>query len=128
MEKRFMSFIFVSENAWNLDRHGTCDLVTSQILNMTKEWRNWHTLQFFRFVLLNCGFYAVYLTWIIFFEQGWFHQYRERIIEAEQLILTTLNFELNVQHPFESLTVTLKKLGFQQSVLVNLALHWASEG
>ncbi|KAL9161563.1 hypothetical protein ABFS82_07G029400 [Erythranthe guttata] len=59
---------------------------------------------------------------------GWFEQYRERITEAEQLILTTLNFELNVQHPFESLTATLKKLGFQQSVIVNLALNFVSEG
>ncbi|KAI3459376.1 hypothetical protein Pfo_016039 [Paulownia fortunei] len=58
----------------------------------------------------------------------WFEQYRERIIEAEQLILTTLNFELSVQHPYESLTSTLQKLGFSQSVLVNLALSLVSEG
>ncbi|PIN13932.1 CDK9 kinase-activating protein cyclin T [Handroanthus impetiginosus] len=58
----------------------------------------------------------------------WFERYRERILEAEQLILTTLNFELNVQHPYESLTSTLQKLGFSQSVLVNLALNLVSEG
>ncbi|GFP83838.1 cyclin-t1-4 [Phtheirospermum japonicum] len=58
----------------------------------------------------------------------WFEQYRERIIEAEQLILTTLNFELGVQHPYESLTSTLQKLGYSQSVLVNLALTLISEG
>ncbi|KAI3469549.1 hypothetical protein Pfo_026212 [Paulownia fortunei] len=58
----------------------------------------------------------------------WFEQYRERITEAEQLILTTLNFELNVQHPYESLKSTLQKLGFSQSVLVNLALNLVSEG
>ncbi|KAL3634604.1 hypothetical protein CASFOL_021658 [Castilleja foliolosa] len=58
----------------------------------------------------------------------WFEQYRERIIEAEQLILTTLNFELGVQHPYESLTSTLQKLGYSQSVLVNLALSLISEG
>ncbi|KAL6503454.1 hypothetical protein OROGR_025377 [Orobanche gracilis] len=58
----------------------------------------------------------------------WFEQYRERIIEAEQLILTTLNFELGVQHPYESLTSTLQKLGFSQSALVNLALSLISEG
>ncbi|KAL0367454.1 UNVERIFIED_CONTAM: Cyclin-T1-5 [Sesamum radiatum] len=59
---------------------------------------------------------------------NWFEQYREQIIGAEQLILTTLNFELGVQHPYESLTSTLQKLGFSQSVLVNLALSLVSEG
>lgn len=58
----------------------------------------------------------------------WFEQYRARIFEAEQLILTTLNFELNVQHPYDSLTSTLEKLGFSQSVLVVLALNLVSEG
>ncbi|KAH6769880.1 hypothetical protein C2S52_014683 [Perilla frutescens var. hirtella] len=58
----------------------------------------------------------------------WFEKYRERIIDAEQLVLTTLNFELNVQHPYESLTSTLQKLGFAQSFLVNMALKFVSEG
>ncbi|XP_057805945.1 cyclin-T1-4-like isoform X2 [Salvia miltiorrhiza] len=62
------------------------------------------------------------------FPVDWFEQYRERIIDAEQLILTTLNFELGVQHPYESLTSTLEKLGFSQSILVNLALSLVSEG
>ncbi|XP_057771757.1 cyclin-T1-4-like isoform X2 [Salvia miltiorrhiza] len=58
----------------------------------------------------------------------WFETYRERMIDAEQLVLTTLNFELTVQHPYESLTSTLQKLGFAQSVLVNMALNFVSEG
>ncbi|CAK9142529.1 unnamed protein product [Ilex paraguariensis] len=58
----------------------------------------------------------------------WFEQYRERVIEAEQMILTTLNFELSVQHPYAPLTSILNKLGFSQSVLVNLALTLVSEG
>lgn len=44
------------------------------------------------------------------------------------MILTTLNFELNVQHPYASLTSTLDKLGFSRTVLVNLALNLVSEG
>ncbi|CAH9080577.1 unnamed protein product [Cuscuta europaea] len=67
-----------------------------------------------------------YLSYILPID--WFEQYRERVIEAEQLILTTLNFELNVQHPYGSLTCTLEKLGFSQSVLVNLAMNLVSEG
>ncbi|XP_047946762.1 cyclin-T1-4-like isoform X3 [Salvia hispanica] len=58
----------------------------------------------------------------------WFEKYRERMIDAEQLVLTTLNFELSVQHPYESLISTLQKLGFAQSVLVNMALNFVSEG
>ncbi|XP_030548143.1 cyclin-T1-4-like isoform X2 [Rhodamnia argentea] len=58
----------------------------------------------------------------------WFERYRERVTEAEQLILTTLNFELNVQHPYTPLTSTLNKLGLSQGVLLNLALNLISEG
>ncbi|KAL6970399.1 hypothetical protein U1Q18_030099 [Sarracenia purpurea var. burkii] len=58
----------------------------------------------------------------------WFEQYRERVIEGEQLLLTTLDFELNVQHPYAPLTSILDKLGLSKSVLVNLALNLISEG
>ncbi|KAG9457918.1 hypothetical protein H6P81_002426 [Aristolochia fimbriata] len=58
----------------------------------------------------------------------WFEQYRERILEAEHMILTTLDFELNVQHPYSPLTSILSKLGFSQSALVNLAWNLVSEG
>ncbi|KAF7806846.1 cyclin-T1-4-like isoform X1 [Senna tora] len=63
-----------------------------------------------------------------FLPANWFEQYRERVLEAEQLILTTLNFELNVQHPYDPLTSILNKLGLSQTVLVNLALNLISEG
>ncbi|XWS13610.1 hypothetical protein CRYUN_Cryun36dG0052600 [Craigia yunnanensis] len=58
----------------------------------------------------------------------WFELYRECVIEAEQMILTTLNFELSVQHPYVPLTSILNKLGLSQTVLVNLALNLVSEG
>ncbi|XP_071729761.1 cyclin-T1-4-like isoform X2 [Rutidosis leptorrhynchoides] len=58
----------------------------------------------------------------------WFDQYQERVTGAEQIILTTLNFELNVQHPYAHLTSILDKLGLAQSLLVNLALSLVSEG
>ncbi|MBA0576295.1 hypothetical protein Golob_024796 [Gossypium lobatum] len=44
------------------------------------------------------------------------------------MILTTLNFELNVQHPYAPLTSILNKLGLSQTALVNLALNLVSEG
>lgn len=65
---------------------------------------------------------------VLGFLQDWFEKYRERILEAEQMILTTLNFELNVQHPYEPLTSVLGKLGLSQSFLVHLALSLISEG
>ncbi|CAN0886969.1 CYCT1-3 [Linum grandiflorum] len=52
----------------------------------------------------------------------WFEQYRERVLEAEQMILTTLNFELGVQHPYAPLTSVLDKLGLARSNLVWLFL------
>ncbi|GAB4843420.1 hypothetical protein Ancab_013382 [Ancistrocladus abbreviatus] len=58
----------------------------------------------------------------------WFEQYRERVLEAEQLILTTLNFELDVHHPYDPLTSILNKLGLSQSLLVTMALNLVSEG
>ncbi|KAJ6903445.1 cyclin-T1-4-like isoform X2 [Populus alba x Populus x berolinensis] len=58
----------------------------------------------------------------------WFEQYRERVIEAEQMILATLNFEINVQHPYGPLTTILDKLGLSQTVLVNLAQNLVGEG
>jgi cyclin T len=63
-----------------------------------------------------------------FAKQDWFELYRERVIEAEQMILTTLNFEINVQHPYGPLTTILDKLGLSQTVLVNLAQNLVGEG
>ncbi|MQL83051.1 hypothetical protein Taro_015520 [Colocasia esculenta] len=58
----------------------------------------------------------------------WFEQYRERLMEAEQMILTTLNFELNVHHPYTPLASVLDKLGLSQTVLVSLAWNLINEG
>ncbi|CAI8586404.1 unnamed protein product [Vicia faba] len=62
------------------------------------------------------------------FPVDWFEQYRERVLEAETLILTTLNFELNVRHPYAPLTSVLSKFGLSRTVLVNMALNLVSEG
>lgn len=62
------------------------------------------------------------------FWQDWFEQYRESVIGAEHMILTTLNFELDVQHPYTPLKSVLHKLGLSQSVLLNLALNLINEG
>ncbi|XP_027362535.1 cyclin-T1-3-like [Abrus precatorius] len=58
----------------------------------------------------------------------WFEKFHDWVLEAEFLLLTTLNFELNVKHPYASLISVLGKLGPSNTVLVNLALNLVSEG
>ncbi|GMH08418.1 hypothetical protein Nepgr_010258 [Nepenthes gracilis] len=69
---------------------------------------------------------ATFLSYVL--PSNWFELYRERVIEAEQLILTTLDFELDVQHPYDPLTTILNKLGLSETIFVNLALNLVSEG
>ncbi|KAM3330537.1 hypothetical protein ACQJBY_027023 [Aegilops geniculata] len=60
--------------------------------------------------------------------QNWFELYRESVIQAEQMILTTLDFELEVTHPYTSLSSALSRLGLSHSVLFNVALSLINEG
>ncbi|KAJ4766445.1 Cyclin family protein [Rhynchospora pubera] len=60
--------------------------------------------------------------------QNWFDQYRERVIEVEQQILTTLDFELEVKHPYGTLSSGLNKLGFSRTALYNMAWNLVTEG
>ncbi|XP_042464601.1 cyclin-T1-5-like [Zingiber officinale] len=59
--------------------------------------------------------------------KDWFEHYREQIIETEQKILTTLDFELEVEHPYAPLASVLGKLGLSQSVLHNVAWSLVSK-
>ncbi|KAM3349155.1 hypothetical protein ACQJBY_022346 [Aegilops geniculata] len=60
--------------------------------------------------------------------QNWFELYRESVIQAEQMMLTTLDFELEVAHPYTSLSSALSRLGLSHSVLFNVALSLINEG
>ncbi|XP_062211536.1 cyclin-T1-4-like [Phragmites australis] len=60
--------------------------------------------------------------------QGWFQQYRESVTQTEQMILTTLDFELEVAHPYASLSSALSKLGLSHTVLFNMAWNLINEG
>lgn len=77
---------------------------------------------------LRLELYFLAFWYLLYVNQDWFEQYRERVTDAEQMILTTLNFELSVQHPYDPLTSILNKLGLSQTVLVNLSLSLVSEG
>ncbi|GJN13015.1 hypothetical protein PR202_ga31348 [Eleusine coracana subsp. coracana] len=61
-------------------------------------------------------------------QQDWFQQYRESVIQAEQMILTTLDFELEVAHPYASLSSALNKLGLLHTVLFHVAWNLINEG
>ncbi|KAL6884508.1 hypothetical protein ACP4OV_010444 [Aristida adscensionis] len=58
----------------------------------------------------------------------WFEQYRESVIQTEQMILTTLDFELEVTHPYAPLSSALSKLGLSHTVLFNVAWNLINEG
>ncbi|KAK8968457.1 Cyclin-T1-4 [Platanthera guangdongensis] len=58
----------------------------------------------------------------------WLVLSRDQVIKAEQLILTTLNFELEVEHPYVPLTSVFNKLGLSQTVLLSLAWNLVNEG
>jgi len=58
----------------------------------------------------------------------WFEQYKQRVLEAENLVLTTLDFELTVQHPYRPLLSVLNKIGFAQTALVHVAWNLITEG
>ncbi|KAG0537753.1 hypothetical protein BDA96_03G175300 [Sorghum bicolor] len=60
--------------------------------------------------------------------QDWFEQYRESVIQTEQMILTTLDFELEVTHPYAALSSALGKLGLSHTVLLNVAWNLINEG
>ncbi|XP_072993473.1 cyclin-T1-4-like isoform X2 [Typha latifolia] len=62
------------------------------------------------------------------FHGDWFDQYRERVTDAEQMILTTLDFELDVKHPYAPLTSVLTKLGLSHTVLFSVAWNLVNKG
>lgn len=44
------------------------------------------------------------------------------------MMLTTLDFELDVQHPYAPLRSVLDKLGLSQTLLLNVAWNLVNEG
>lgn len=60
--------------------------------------------------------------------KDWFEQFKERVLEAEQMLLTTLDFELTVQHPYNPLMAVLTKNGLHQSPLFHVAWKIVNDG
>eukprot|EP00249_Psilotum_nudum_P021338 c28074_g2_i3 orf=858-1712(-) len=60
--------------------------------------------------------------------QDWFEQHKQRVVEAEQLVLTTLDFELTVQHPYKPLMAVLSKFVPAPTALVHVAWNLINDG
>lgn len=60
--------------------------------------------------------------------KDWFGKFRDRVLEAEQLVLRTLDFDLTVLHPYESLLAVFSKNGLVQSTLFHVAWNLVNEG
>ncbi|KAH9298364.1 hypothetical protein KI387_030046, partial [Taxus chinensis] len=58
----------------------------------------------------------------------WFEQYKKCIIKAEHMLLTALDFELTVQHPYGPLMSVLSKIGLAHTPLLNLAWNFINDG
>ncbi|MCO5609419.1 hypothetical protein L7F22_063645 [Adiantum nelumboides] len=60
--------------------------------------------------------------------KDWFEHYKECILEAEQLLLTALDFEISVQHPYSHLIAVFSKNGLLQTNLFNDAWKFVNDG
>ncbi|XP_057842041.1 cyclin-T1-3 isoform X2 [Cryptomeria japonica] len=60
--------------------------------------------------------------------KDWFEQYKQLVLEAEHMLLTALDFELTVQHPYRPLMSVLSKIGLAHTTLLNLAWNFINEG
>lgn len=60
--------------------------------------------------------------------RDWFEQYKQCVLEAEHMLLTALDFELTVQHPYSPLMSVLSKIGLAHTTLLNLAWNFVNEG
>eukprot|EP00252_Welwitschia_mirabilis_P007176 TRINITY_DN182_c0_g1_i4.p1 TRINITY_DN182_c0_g1~~TRINITY_DN182_c0_g1_i4.p1 ORF type:complete len:289 (+),score=21.79 TRINITY_DN182_c0_g1_i4:245-1111(+) len=82
------------------------------VLLLSYELCHMHDLSRFHYMLPN----------------DWFEQYKQRVLDAEKMILTTLNFELTVQHPYEPLMTVLNKSGLAQTALIRVAWNLITDG
>eukprot|EP00252_Welwitschia_mirabilis_P003788 TRINITY_DN1383_c0_g1_i6.p1 TRINITY_DN1383_c0_g1~~TRINITY_DN1383_c0_g1_i6.p1 ORF type:complete len:314 (-),score=2.74 TRINITY_DN1383_c0_g1_i6:419-1360(-) len=84
----------------------------NNVLILSYEICHMHDLMKFHYMLPN----------------DWFEQYKQRVLDAEKMILTTLNFELTVHHPYEPLLAVLNKSGLAQTALIHVAWNLITQG
>ena len=64
----------------------------------------------------------------VFLIQDWFEQFKEQILEAEQLLLTALDFELTVEHPYKILMTVFSMNGLLHSPISEMAMRLVNDG
>lgn len=57
-----------------------------------------------------------------------FEQQKELILFGERIVLATLGFDLNVQHPYKPLVEAIKKFGVAQNALAQVAWNFINDG
>lgn len=57
-----------------------------------------------------------------------YEQQKELILVGERVVLATLGFDLNVQHPYKPLVEAIKKFKVAQNALAQVAWNFVNDG
>lgn len=57
-----------------------------------------------------------------------YEQQKELILLGERVVLATLGFDLNVQHPYKPLVDAIKKFKVAQNALAQVAWNFVNDG
>lgn len=57
-----------------------------------------------------------------------YEQQKELILLGERVVLATLGFDLNVQHPYKPLVEAIKKFKVAQNALAQVAWNFVNDG
>ncbi|CAL8087312.1 unnamed protein product [Prunus armeniaca] len=60
--------------------------------------------------------------------QDVYEQHKELILLGERVVLATLAFDLNVNHPYKPLVEAIKKLKVAHSALAQVAWNFVNDG
>lgn len=60
--------------------------------------------------------------------QETYEQQKELILLGERVVLSTLGYDLNVQHPYKPLVEAIKKFKVAQNALAQVAWNFVNDG
>lgn len=67
------------------------------------------------------------LTFICFSKQEVYDKQKELILTGERLLLVTVAFDLNIEHPYKPLVAALKKLKISDKEVVKVAWNFVND-
>ncbi len=53
---------------------------------------------------------------------------KEKMLLGKELVFTTLDFDINIQHPYKPLVVTIKKFHVATNILAQVAWTFVNDG